>query len=70
MLGRAVAGIDVWANYLHLEHYLLVPWLLLGIGVAVALDAGATASRACSPDAAGDRRRASSSPARLAAIGS
>ncbi len=37
-----IAGIDVWANYLHLEHYLLVPWLLLGIGVAVALDTVAT----------------------------
>ena len=36
---RSIAGIDVWANYLHLEHYLLVPFLLLGIGVGVALDA-------------------------------
>ena len=38
--GALIAGIDVWANYLHLEHYLLVPFLLLGIGVGVALDAG------------------------------
>ena len=38
--GALVAGLDVWANYLHLEHYLLVPFLLLGIGVGVALDAG------------------------------
>ena len=37
--GALIAGIDVWANYLHLEHYLLVPWLLLGIGVGVTLDA-------------------------------
>ena len=28
----------MWANYLHLEHYLLVPWLLLAIGVGVALE--------------------------------
>ena len=39
--GALIAGIDVWANYLHLEHYLLVPWLLLGIGVGVTLDATA-----------------------------
>jgi hypothetical protein len=39
--GALIAGIDVWANYLHLEHYLLVPWLLLGIGVGVSLDAAA-----------------------------
>ena len=39
--GALIAGIDVWANYLHLEHYLLVPWLLLGIGVAVSLDTAA-----------------------------
>jgi Protein O-mannosyl-transferase TMEM260-like len=29
----------VWANYLELEHYLLVPWLLLAIGAGVAVDA-------------------------------
>jgi hypothetical protein len=34
-----VLGLYVWANYLELEHYLLVPWLVLGIGAAVALDA-------------------------------
>lgn len=28
----------VWGNYLRLEHYLLVPWLLLAIGAGVALD--------------------------------
>jgi transmembrane protein TMEM260 (protein O-mannosyltransferase) len=28
----------IWANYLELEHYLLVPWLLLAIGAAVAVD--------------------------------
>lgn len=39
--GALLVGIDVWANYLRLEHYLLVPWLLLGIGAAVALEGGA-----------------------------
>jgi hypothetical protein len=34
-----VSGIYVWANYLRLEHYLLVPWLLIGIGAGVALEA-------------------------------
>lgn len=33
-----LVGIHIWANYLRLEHYLLVPWLLLGIGAAVALE--------------------------------
>jgi len=28
----------VWANYLELEHYLLVPWLILAIGTSVALE--------------------------------
>jgi hypothetical protein len=37
--GALLVGIDVWANYRQLEHYLLVPWLLLGIGVAVTLEA-------------------------------
>ena len=30
-------GLYVWANYLELEHYLLVPWFILGVGMAVAL---------------------------------
>jgi hypothetical protein len=34
-----VLGLYVWANYLRLEHYLLVPWLVLGIGAGVGLDA-------------------------------
>jgi hypothetical protein len=36
-----ILGLDVWANYERLEHYLLVPWLLLGIGVGMALEASA-----------------------------
>ena len=39
--GALLVGIDIWATYLHLEHYLLVPWLILGIGSAVALEATA-----------------------------
>ncbi len=37
----AIVGLGwyVWANYLRLEHYLLVPWLILAIGAAVALEA-------------------------------
>ena len=34
-------GVYIWANYLHLEHYLLVPWLVLGIGMAIALQSAA-----------------------------
>jgi len=34
-----VLGGYVWANYLELEHYLLVPWLIVGIGAAVGLQA-------------------------------
>jgi transmembrane protein TMEM260 (protein O-mannosyltransferase) len=45
-----VMGCYLWANYLRLEHYLLVPWLLLGIGAAVALE---TVARAI--DAVGGR---------------
>jgi hypothetical protein len=30
-----LTGVYIWANYLHLEHYLLVPWLVLGVGAAV-----------------------------------
>lgn len=38
-----IANLYVWANYLRLEHYLLVPWMVLAIGAAVALEAGARA---------------------------
>jgi hypothetical protein len=37
--GMLVATTYIWANYLELEHYLLGAWLVLGLGVAVALDA-------------------------------
>jgi hypothetical protein len=33
-----VSGGYVWANYLRLEHYLLVPWLILSVGAAVGLE--------------------------------
>jgi len=38
-----LTGVYIWANYLHLEHYLLVPWLVLGIGATVALQWAADA---------------------------
>ena len=31
-------GTFIWANYLRLEHYLLVPWLVVGIGASVGLE--------------------------------
>lgn len=33
-----LSGVYIWANYLKLEHYLLVPWLLLAIGASVAFE--------------------------------
>ena len=39
----AVTGAYAWANYLHLEHYLLVPFLVAGILAGVALDGVASA---------------------------
>jgi len=41
--GVLVMGLYLWSNYLQLEHYLLVPWLLLAIGAAVALESLARA---------------------------
>jgi hypothetical protein len=41
--GIVLTGAYIWANYLRLEHYLLVPWLVLGIGATVALEAIAAA---------------------------
>jgi hypothetical protein len=34
-----LAHLYVWSTYLHLEHYLPVAWLILAIGLAVAIDA-------------------------------
>lgn len=36
--GILVMNLYIWATYLRLEHYLLVPWLLLTIGAAIALE--------------------------------
>ena len=33
-----VVGLYIWANYLELEHYLLVPWLILAIGLSMGLE--------------------------------
>jgi transmembrane protein TMEM260 (protein O-mannosyltransferase) len=53
-----LTGIYIWANYLHLEHYLLVPWLVLGIGVAVAVQAVADALARWGPRLGSVRGRA------------
>jgi hypothetical protein len=38
-------GLYVWANYQRLEHYLLVPWMILALGVAVAVEGLADLTR-------------------------
>ena len=38
-IGIMVTATYIWANYLELEHYLLVPWLIPGIGLAVGVEA-------------------------------
>jgi hypothetical protein len=42
LLGTTGTVLYAWANYLELEHYLLVPWLVIGILAGVALDAAAS----------------------------
>jgi hypothetical protein len=37
-IGIMVTATYIWANYLELEHYLLVPWLIAGIGLSVAVE--------------------------------
>jgi transmembrane protein TMEM260 (protein O-mannosyltransferase) len=51
-LGILLTNVYFWATYLHLEHYLLVPWLVLAIGAGVALQALAHWLAAASPLAA------------------
>ena len=51
-LGILLANAYFWATYLHLEHYLLVPWLVLAIGAGVALQAVAQRVTAAQPLAA------------------
>lgn len=41
LVAALLTGLYVWANYLELPHYLLVPWLIVGILAGVALDTGA-----------------------------
>ncbi len=52
LVGILIAGADVWANYLELEHYLLVPFLVLGLGAAVAVEAAARVAEDWLPSAA------------------
>jgi hypothetical protein len=84
-VGILVSGTYVWANYLRLEHYLLVPWLILGIGAAAALEAiaGAVArigrpevatateagTEADAQAAAAEHRRVAGSSVALVALG-
>ncbi len=37
-VGILLMHVYIWANYLRLEHYLLVPWLVLAIGAAIGLE--------------------------------
>lgn len=53
-LGILLANVYFWATYLHLEHYLLVPWLILAIGAGVALEAAAKGLGAWLPPLAVD----------------
>ena len=43
LLLMLLMSLDIWATYNNatLEHYLLVPWMLLGLGTAVALESAA-----------------------------
>ena len=40
-IGIMVISMYIWANYLELEHYLLVPWLIIGIGASVGAEGAA-----------------------------
>ena len=37
-VGIMITATYIWANYLELEHYLLVPWLILGLGFSMGLE--------------------------------
>ncbi|MEO5885738.1 MAG: DUF2723 domain-containing protein [Candidatus Limnocylindrales bacterium] len=43
LIGILVLDVYIWANYLRLEHYLLVGWLVIALGAAAALEAVAQA---------------------------
>jgi hypothetical protein len=64
--GASVVGVYVWANYLRLPHYLLVPFLLLGTGAAVALEGATRAAGARLHDRV--RRAAGPTAAVIAAV--
>ena len=67
-LGILLTAVYIWANYLQLEHYLLVPFLILAIGAGVAVEfttravlwllGRATASRGPLPGRVGTALRA------------
>jgi hypothetical protein len=58
LAGVVLVGLDIWSNYLHLEHYLLVPWLILGIGTAVTAEAIARGLAARAPRRVGGEKLA------------
>lgn len=54
-VGALVGSVYAYSNYLRLEHYLLVPFLILAIGLAVALEEVAGRSPAPDVDSASTR---------------
>ena len=48
-VGILTINLYIWATYLRLEHYLLVPWLILVLGTGVALESAAKALDARAP---------------------
>lgn len=48
-VGILLTNAYVWSTYLRLEHYLLVPWLVLAIGAGVALESVARSLAARAP---------------------
>ena len=60
-----LANVYFWATYLRLEHYLLVPWLVLAIGMGVALESAARALSARLPIARGRAADPRGQPARV-----
>ena len=69
-VGDPAGGLYIWATYLRLEHYLLVPWLVLALGAAVALEsaARALARRVAGTGRATRRPRALSSAAAVVVL--
>ncbi len=52
-VGILVVNLYIWATYLQLEHYLLVPWLVMALGAGVVLEAAARALEDRAPPSVG-----------------